>query len=143
MSASLTLHSDITDIYGQLGGYAYYSYKIKLHKNHTLYLGLSAGLKQNRIYFDKIKAHDPLEVSILENTEATTRFDAGAGLAYNFKNLTVQISALQITNQEYKYQLQSEFKSYDYQLIDHLFISTAYKVETKNPKLTFIPEFYN
>jgi len=140
MAAALTLHNDITDIYGQLGGYAYYSYKIKLHKNHTLYLGLSAGLKQNRIYFDKIKANDPTEVSILENTEATTRFDAGAGLAYNFKNLTVQISALQITNQGYKYQLQSEFKSYDYQLIDHLFISTGYKIETKNPELTFIPE---
>ncbi|HEX3005989.1 MAG TPA: PorP/SprF family type IX secretion system membrane protein, partial [Bacteroidales bacterium] len=93
MGAALTLHNDITDIYGQLGGYGYYSYRVKLHKEHILYLGLSAGFKQNRIYFEKIKANDPLESNILENTEAVTRFDAGAGVAYNFKKLHVYISA--------------------------------------------------
>jgi type IX secretion system PorP/SprF family membrane protein len=140
MGAGISLYNDISDIFGQSGSYVYYSYKIHLFKKHALSFGLSAGFRQIRIYFDKINVSDPDESSLLENSQSVTRFDAGAGLLYQFGKLSVQVSSLQLFHQNYTYEQQNLSKLYNYQLINHLFATVGYMFEWKNQLFGFTPE---
>jgi type IX secretion system PorP/SprF family membrane protein len=53
--------NDQVNILANTGAYATFAYRAKFSENHFLRFGLSAGMNQNRILFDKINADDPSE----------------------------------------------------------------------------------
>jgi type IX secretion system PorP/SprF family membrane protein len=123
----LMLFNDETDIIGRTGGYGAYKYSFKLAKNHRIALGLGAGFLQNRIAFDKIRADEPGESTLLANREKRTAFDANLGLVYRFKNLCVGFASYQLFHNGLYYENSIDFRSLQYKLIRHYIGAISYK----------------
>ncbi|MFT3738787.1 MAG: PorP/SprF family type IX secretion system membrane protein [Breznakibacter sp.] len=127
MGLGLTLYNDRTDILGQLGLFGNYAYKLKFMENHSIGLGLSAGLIHNQIFYDRIKASQTDENVLLDYSEKGTKFDAGAGLRYSYKDiLFVDFSALNLMKGRYTFEEQNTFKEQRFQLMTHYIVSMGY-----------------
>jgi type IX secretion system PorP/SprF family membrane protein len=81
-----------------------YAYKAKFTEDHSLTLGLSAGILNNSLLVSRIENYEALDKTDPTLTKSyfnTTQFSVGAGLFYNYKNLDVSISLpnMVVTNQ--------------------------------------------
>ena len=81
-----------------------YAYIAKFAENHSLTLGLSAGILNNTLLTSRIENYQALnqtDPTLTKSYYNTTQFSAGVGLLYNYKALDVSVSLPQIvsTNQ--------------------------------------------
>ena len=133
MGIGLLMYNDRTDIIGQLGFTGNYAYKIKINDNHTIGLGLSAQLYHNQVYYDRIKASEPDEDVLLNYPEIGTKFDAGAGLRYAYKDLLyIDFSAINLIRNHFTYEEQQAFKKQQFQLIANYITSVGYVYRLKD-----------
>jgi len=81
-----------------------YAYIAKFAENHSLTLGLSAGILNNTLLTSRIENYQALnqtDPTLTKSYYNTTQFSAGVGLLYNYKALDLSVSLPQIvsTNQ--------------------------------------------
>ena len=140
MGLGLIVYNDRTDLLGQLGASGNYAYKLKLFNNHTLSLGISASILRNQVFYDRIKASQPDEETLLNYSERGTKFNAGAGFRYMFKDfLFVDFSALNLLRNKITYEEQSVFKQQSFQMMTHFIGSVGYIYKLNEGKYKIEP----
>jgi type IX secretion system PorP/SprF family membrane protein len=72
---------------------ATFGYKVPISRNHYLSFGLSAGVLSNRINLDEV---DDISDPALSNFSNTINIDGQSGVSYNFKNLSVGFSLVNL-----------------------------------------------
>jgi hypothetical protein len=113
---------------------------LKLFNNHTLSLGISASILRNQVFYDRIKASQPDEVTLLNYSERGTKFNAGAGFRYMFKDfLFVDFSALNLLRNKITYEEQSVFKQQSFQMMTHFISSVGYIYKLNEGKYKIEP----
>ena len=126
-------YNDISNIYGRTGGYMSYSYKVPLDSIHQLRFGMSIGVVQNRIHFDRIQAQSPTESTILEQGQSQTKLDGSFGLVYSYNDkIEVGFSSLQLFSSQYNYVNQATQKESNFKLLRHYYVTTSYKYQTNH-----------
>jgi len=136
----LMLYSDKTGIVGRTGGYGAYRYRFTITNEHQIFLGISAGFLQNKIFFNKIQAQNINETTLLKNTEKQTIFDANAGITYHYKNWNVGLASYQLFNSNFYYEGNVNHQSLRYKIVRHYIGSVKYEY-TINNELRVDPQF--
>lgn len=108
----LKLYSDVTDITSRMGAFANYSYKLKINDDNNLFIGLAAGILNNRIDFSKAVVRDTDDPFLFSEPQQKTVFSADFGLGYTFKKLEVGFAMPQIIGNKIKYKTNSGDNSY-------------------------------
>jgi type IX secretion system PorP/SprF family membrane protein len=99
----LKLYSDVTDITSRIGAFANYSYKLKINDDNNLFIGLAAGLLNNRIDFSKAVVTDTDDPFLFTEPQQKTVFSADFGLGYTWKKLEVGFAMPQVIGNKIKY----------------------------------------
>lgn len=135
----LKVVNDRANIIGSTSAYLSYSYNVKFSETHSLRLGLSGGLFQNRIIYDNIIADDPSEMQIFSNNQSASNFDANVGLLYKIGNLTVGASGFHILPNIYYYEDNYNFNQLTYTNIRHFIVNGQYDFHLKGGKWVIQP----
>lgn len=72
-----------------------YAYIAKINEASSLSMGLSGGILNNNLMFNRIEGYqslDQTDPTLTKSYNNTTQFAAGAGLLYNYKTLDVSLS---------------------------------------------------
>ena len=101
----LNLFSDVTDISSRTGAYGSYSYKVNLMNDHSLRLGLSAGIVDYKLDFSRAVYRDKMDPFLMTQTVHKTVFNADFGLAYNWKDLEVGLAVPQMLGNKVNYNI--------------------------------------
>jgi type IX secretion system PorP/SprF family membrane protein len=99
----LKLYSDVTDITSRMGAFANYSYKLKINDEHTLFIGLAAGVLNNSIDFSKAVMRDTDDPFLSTERQSKTVFSADFGLGYTWDRLQVGFAMPQVIGNKIKY----------------------------------------
>jgi len=110
----LKLYSDVTDITSRMGAFANYSYKLKINDDNNLFIGLSAGILNNRIDFSKAVVRDTDDPFLFTEAQSKTVFSADLGLAYVWKKMEVGFCVPQLLGNKIRYRTDDGDKSYFY-----------------------------
>lgn len=135
---------DVVNVIGKTGAYGTYAYHLNLGENQRISLGMSLGVVQNKLMFDRIRESDPVEITLLNVAKDQTRFDANAGVNFMFKDFNLGLSAQQLfmhkidipdsKNQaDYLFRYQSHFlatASYNLGLTDMLSLMPVMQMRT-------------
>lgn len=135
----LNLVKDVANIIGQTSGMGTFSYFVNLTENQSLSMGLSVGFTRNEIYFDRIKADNTFDPSILYSTDSRTKFDADFGLNYKYKELEIGFISKHLPATNYLYEKNEDFKALNYQLVRHYIVNAQYKYSLPESKLDLTP----
>jgi len=131
---------DQANVINKSGGYLSYSYRVELKTDHSLRAGLSMGVVNSRIDFDKIQAQTLTESTLLTQSQNRSKIDANFGLLYRYSNrLEVGLSALQLLNSKFSYTDQANNKATNYLLIRHYFITAKYRFDIPTKQLQVNP----
>lgn len=135
----LKLYSDVTDITSRMGAFANYSYKLKINDDNNLFIGLSAGILNNRIDFSKAVVRDTDDPFLFTQAQSKTVFSADLGLAYVWKKLEVGFCVPQLIGNKIKYKTTKGDNSY-YNLERHYQGSVKYTFDVvKEKEITAYP----
>ena len=127
MGLGLYLYNDVSNILGQTGVLAAYRYTALLSQHHRLSFGLALGVSDKRIYFNKIRAEDPFEQSLLRNQESRTALDGSFGITYQFKKAELGFSTQQIFGNQLEFAHASDERVASFNLIRHYYLTAAYQ----------------
>lgn len=108
----LKVYSDVTDIISRMGAFANYSYRLKINDDNNLFIGLAAGILNNRIDFSKAVVRDTDDPFLFSEPQSKTVFSADFGLGYTWKKLEVGFAMPQIIGNKIKYQTNAGDNSY-------------------------------
>ena len=134
----INLTNNNIDIFNRTQADFAYSYRIKINSQQFLRLGLSAGISDFRLNFNKTNADmndELLQASHYNNTE----FIANIGAYYTYKNLTIGLAIPQLISR-------SKLTKYDgedlYRQARHYLLSGSYEIPIRSIKdLSFVPNF--
>ncbi|AEA44876.1 PorP/SprF family type IX secretion system membrane protein [Fluviicola taffensis] len=101
-----------------------YSYKLTINEAHSIRFGVSAGVLDNRIDYDKINAQEINDPYLTGLRPTAPVFDMNVGLVYAWKDLKIGISVPQIIGGKVKY-AKEKSRGY-YQLERHYMMSLEY-----------------
>jgi len=135
----LKLYSDVTDITSRMGAFANYSYKLKINDDNNLFIGLAAGVLNNRIDFSKAVVRDVDDPFLFTESQSKTVFSADFGLGYTWKKLEVGFAVPQVLGNRIKYKNNLGENSY-YNLSRHYQGSIKYVFDVvKEKEITAYP----
>lgn len=135
----LAISNDLTNIIGKTSAMATYAYHGKINEDNKFALGLSAGIMQTKIMFDKLVTQNFADKVLLNNIQTGTIFDANFGVTYQYKKLDVGISANQLFANKTTFTQQASFKELKIQNIRHLVATIGYTFNFKKDILTLSP----
>jgi type IX secretion system PorP/SprF family membrane protein len=132
----LSLFNDQTDIFSRTGLYGSYSYHLPLNSEHNIYVGLSAGVIDNKIDFSRTNVTDVNDPLLYNTNRRKVTTDATFGLSYFWQDLTVGFSVPQLLGTKINY---DEDNTNVYMRLRRHFIgSVMYNLEI-NEDIDFIP----
>lgn len=135
----LTIVNDQVNILGTTNALTTFAYRIKYGEDHYLRIGVSGGINNNKILFDKIIAKDPSEVLLLNNDQNSTSFDAAGGLLYQYKDLLVGLAVTNLFEEKYYYENNFMSKNLNFQSIRHYMFNAQYLFEIEKDKWGVMP----
>jgi type IX secretion system PorP/SprF family membrane protein len=135
----MKIFSDATDITSRIGAFANYSYKLKIDDDNNVYIGLSAGVLNNRIDFSKVVVRDANDPMLYSESQSKTVFSADLGLGYTWKRLEVGFCVPQLLGNKIKYKANDTQNSY-YTLSRHYQGTIKYTFDViKEKEITAYP----
>ncbi|MEZ4842764.1 MAG: PorP/SprF family type IX secretion system membrane protein [Bacteroidia bacterium] len=135
----VTVMNDIVNIVGKTGVFGTYAYKLPIKESMSLRFGLSVGFEQNKLLFDRVNAQNPLEVTLINNIEQQSNFDANSGIAFNAKNLNLGIAAYQLFANQDMFSDELRHADYSFSFVKHYTGSASYKFFLEENKLSLDP----
>jgi len=135
----LTLMNDVVNIVGQTAVYGTYSYKLPVFEESQLSFGMSIGFEQNKLLFDRIRATDPVEITLINNIEDQSNFDANAGMVYTWQNLRIGASAYQLLANRNEFTDELNDNKYVYAFQRHYVANLGYRLELEENKISVDP----
>lgn len=100
MAIGLTVYNDRTVLLSATSAMLTFGYKVPIATNHSIGFGISAGIYSNRIRQEEISNVDSNDPAILNSTSNNFAFNGQFGVNYNFKNLTLGFSMLQLVDHQ-------------------------------------------
>lgn len=128
----LMLYNDRTNIISQTGAYGSFSYKVNTGKKSRLFFGLSLGLVNTGIDFDRVRAQDKSESVLLNNPIQKLLFDGNAGMAFQYKKFRVGLAMFQLFQNTGKFINEYDRKVLNFQFVRHFNLSAEYSFELNN-----------
>ena len=117
---------DVDNIIKTSSGYFTYAYHTSLGGKHSLSAGLSIGLRNNNIMFDRILVENDYDPVIFGYNQSGTKFDGDFGFTYKYDVFELQFSALQLfANDAIYYNSQSE-EDFQYAYLRNFVSSASY-----------------
>ncbi len=98
-----TFINDASGIFQRQGAYGAYSYRIKLNDEHTVVAGLSVGVLNTRVDFNRVSAKDANDPFLMHGGFSNATVDASMGATYLWKELQVGIAAPHIIGQRFQF----------------------------------------
>jgi type IX secretion system PorP/SprF family membrane protein len=135
----LTMMNDVVNIVGQSSIYGTYTYKLPVFAKSQLSFGMSIGFEQNKLLFDRIRASNPVEITLINNVENKTNFDANTGLTYTWENLRLGVSAYQLLANKNEFVDELNDNSYVYAFRRHYVANIGYRMELEKDKVSLDP----
>ncbi|MFL5753530.1 MAG: PorP/SprF family type IX secretion system membrane protein [Bacteroidia bacterium] len=135
----LMVSNDVTNIVGKTSVMGTYAYHAKINSISHLSAGISAGILQNRIQFNKMVVGNSTDNTILANAESRTTFDANFGLAYQLQRFEFGIAVNQLLANKMDFSDQAKFKELSWQNIRHYTATMSYTFNLKKDVLTLTP----
>ncbi|MDQ3191991.1 MAG: PorP/SprF family type IX secretion system membrane protein [Bacteroidota bacterium] len=123
-SLGATFFNDVSGIFQRQGAYGTYSYRIMINDEHTVYAGLSVGVLNNRIDFNRVMVKDVNDPFLMQGGFSRASFDASMGATYLWKDLEVGIAAPHIIGQNFRFM--SNDASSNFQNSRNLLVSAKY-----------------
>lgn len=131
-------YMDYTDILERFGGYISYAYYIKFKNEARLGIGISAGVQQTSIDWNRAsfgdEVFDPVNTN---NTKTGVAFDGSAGLSFLWKGLKVGFSVPQLVETQVKYLNSDQGTSYT--LARHYLATASYDISLAQDKFFIEP----
>lgn len=121
--------NDQSNIIRKTGGLLTYAYNIDLADGQTLKAGISLGVMQVGLDFNKIIADDNSESTLLQNSASKASPDAAFGLRYVNKDFEFGVSSNHLMNSTIDFSEETNFKYASYQSIKNFFIHSSYSWE--------------
>lgn len=100
MAIGLSVYNDRTVLLSATSAMLTFGYKVPIATNHSIGFGISAGIFSNRIRQEEIANVDSNDPAILNSTSNNFAFNGQFGVNYNFKNLTLGFSMLQLVDHQ-------------------------------------------
>ena len=118
--------------------YAYYIRTKKNPETHYLSIGLSAGMKHQRLNFDEANIESNLDPNIFYDGAAKSVFDADAGINYFVKGFRIGGSIANLAPNTYNYR--SNTSSLEFKPSYHIYGNAGYDIKFGSGKdLTLTP----
>lgn len=115
------------NILGSTGVYITVSHRVDLSEDHSIAFGLSGGVLQKRVLFDRLVAQNPDDPALLESSQSQTQADGSFGIRYAFKDrLDIHIASQQIFGGDFVFTDQSLEKSSGFELLRHFYLGGMY-----------------
>lgn len=131
------LFSDVTNIFKKNGGYFSYAYHINFNEHHRLSLGVSGGIQENSIDFNKVVVRNPGDALITNNNQRAVTADAAAGINYFIKGFNLGISAPQLVSGRLRYI--NDDQKMGYRLARHYLATMSYNIKLAQGKFSIQP----
>ena len=129
--------SDEFGLINNVSAQLYYAQKIKLAKDHHLSLGISFGILNTHINYDKASANDINDPNLLGANSSGTGFDMNVGIAYQWKKLTIGVSVPHIVQTNVL--LTDKTKRTSFDAIRHYMAHVSYEISFKQEKWNIEP----
>jgi type IX secretion system PorP/SprF family membrane protein len=139
MGLGIQVFNDVENILGKSGAYISTAYKVKVSEKQSLRFGVSGGMLQSRIIFERINTEDPTEASIFNNTQTAMYFDANAGVNYTVNKFNIGVSALQLPETKFMYANDFDQKVLKSELVRHFIITAKYNLQKQDGKFRWQP----
>ncbi|MEM6522153.1 MAG: PorP/SprF family type IX secretion system membrane protein [Bacteroidota bacterium] len=118
-----------------------YSYKLPIASDHFISFGLSLGLIQNRIEFDKIVASSPFfDSGLLDNRENDITGEGSFGLLYSFKKFELSLGAQELFASRFNFQNDDGTQNIAYNLLRQFIGSLAYSYDVTGIPVNIRPK---
>lgn len=137
-AVGLAISSEKSGIISNSMAFITYAPHFQLTKTQKLSFGLSGGVRQNSIAFDRVNAFDEGDAILFGQNQNSTNFDVNAGFTYKIGGLTLQAVGLQLLGNKSTYSNSFLSKELDFRYIRHYFGSISYEFVTKK-NLKFTP----
>jgi type IX secretion system PorP/SprF family membrane protein len=135
----LLVVNDQANILGSTSANATFAYRAKFSENHYLRMGVSAGINQNRILFDRVIAEDPSELQVFKSNQNGSAFDGSAGLSYGYKKLRAGLAISHLFQQQTLYENNFKQNKLSYQNIRHYLLNAEYRFDMKKETYAIMP----
>ena len=133
------VYNDVVNILGKTGAVGTYSYKLPVSETGKLSFGVSLGVEQMRLMFDRITSENPMEITLINNVQQEVGFDANFGINYGTDKLNVGIAAYQLLANNNLIVDDVNFADYTFGYVRHFLGTASYDIEAKPEVLDIIP----
>lgn len=134
----LTVTNDVTNVINRFSAMLSSSYKIELTQQQSLAFGMSLGIIQHRLDFEKIRANDPSDIGLLINADSRTALEGTAGLSYSYDKFRLGFAAEQLFNRTITYENSVDAKAVSFALVRHFLLTLQYDLQLTQD-LSFTP----
>ncbi len=129
----VALISDRKGLLNRVGGNVSYSYRLKLNDDMQLAFGLNLGVVDQTVDFSKALVENNMDPTLFATAEHSTAFDANAGVAFKWKELSAGLAVPQLMGNKIKYVDNSDVRFF-YTQARHYMASAKYKVSVMEDK---------
>ena len=125
----LTVNNDATNIINRFSAMLSSSYKINLAEKQNLAFGMSVGIVQHQLDFEKIRAEDPDDIGLLTDLDKRTVMDGTAGLTYQYDKFQFGFATEQLFNRTISYENINSDNEVSLALVRHYMLTLQYKFQ--------------
>lgn len=136
----LTVYSDVVNILGKTGVMGTYSYKLPINKTSRISFGLSLGMEQNKLMFNRLITEEPVEITLINNVQQDLDFDGNFGVNYSTEKLDIGLSVFQLFANKNVLTDDLNFKKYQFAYTRHFLGTVSYNAELK-PDVFYLKPF--
>lgn len=133
------LYNDVVNILGKTGAIGTYSYKLPMQNESKLSFGVSLGVEQMRLMFDRITSENPMEITLINSVQQDVAFDANFGLNYGNNKYNFGIAGYQLLANKNIATDDVNFADYSFGYIRHYLATASYTFIAKPDVLTITP----
>ncbi len=117
------------NILGTTAGYISLSYTLRLAPDHTLGFGLSAGVMQKQVLFERVRTQNMSDPALLDAGQNQTKPDGSFGIRYRYANrFEINVASQQLFGGTFGFVDQSLQRASDYELLRHYYVTGMYYI---------------
>ena len=131
------VYNDVTSIISNVGAQLYYAQKIQLAKDHHLSVGVSIGILNTHVDYNNAVYNDVNDPNVFTVNKAGLGFDMNAGIAYQWKKLTIGFAVPHIAQTNVV--LADQVKGSNYNALRHYVAHASYEFSFKQEKWNLEP----
>ena len=139
MGIGISISNDLSNVLNTTSGMFSYSYLANISEEQSIRFGVSLGIKQNRILFDKANVEDETEAIIFSSNQSATNLDGNFGINYTLQKFQLGATVFQLIGSPYYYENTYNQNSLKFSFIKHYMVHAKYEFDLKPKVLKLSP----